>query len=336
MSEPDDVIIDPDRLDALGRMWPGDCGILSPLVSKDADEDIVPGQLTDTVRQAVDDRVRHAMDALVHPVASVELTDTGQDDLHTWILYSSESGVEIGAIVDAADRMSVWPASSVRARMLASSAKTGDEQVEFSVALSQVEAWVMGALLDLQRQSALVAAVAQQTLDIDIPATVIDLQSLTNALDTLARPENQESAVVVLANEPAWAVLWLLCGVSVPEPLSRSAVDRALGKLAGLGLVVNDDDDTASLTPNIASFANRFLFPERLAFLTTRYDRDDTIDEDELVCYRTEAAALCLIIDPDAPETVHILGGQPGLWPALVSDAASQLRPLRELRSPAP
>lgn len=336
MTAPDEMIIDPDRLHTLGRMWPGTTGSLSPLVGPDPDEDAVSEQVADSVREAVDDRVREAMDALVNPIASVELTDSGQDDPQTWILYATASGVEVGAVVDAADRVSVLSASSVQAQMLANSATAGDDQVEFSVVLSRAEAWVLGALLDLQRRSALVAAAAQETVDITLAPTVIDLQALIDVLDTLARPENRESGIAVLADKPAWTVLWLLCGLNVPEPLSRSTIDGSLGKLAALGLVVTDNDDTVTLAPHVASFANRFLLTQHLAFLSTRHDRDDTVDDDELVCCRSDAAALCLVIDPEAPETIHLLGGQPGLWPALVNEAASHLRPLRTLRSAAP
>jgi hypothetical protein len=152
-------------------------------------------------------------------------------------------------------------------------------------------------------------------------------------LAVLAKADHWERALSSLADEPAWAVTWLLCTLVPPVQLDTAAVVAAVEELVEAGAAERRGGDVV-LSERLVPFAQQFLVARRLLFLTTRRLGTERIDEDELVCGLDLAAACWVVVDPEAPDAVRLGFGSTADVASLAHRAAAGPVLLRDMLLP--
>jgi hypothetical protein len=316
------VLVDTDLADEWCRSWPGDRGSLSPL----------PGEPEGLSTPAVSEEVRRAMAVLVHPTMATEVTAADGTAPTTWMVFASAEGEEAGVVVDAEDRLAVCRASWVRdevARVHPVAAR-GTDPPRSGAALPAAAAWALAVLLDHQRQEFMLAARTAGTMELDVPSVPVEFEWITATLAALG--QHFREAVSRLADPPLWSMTWLLVTLlsDASLPTTDTDVGDAVRRLDERGLV-HAEGHGVVLAERWADIAGRLLVPERTVLLTTRRERDGTVDEDDLSGVVTSAASMAWVFDPDAPTTVRLHAGPAGLCDGVVRQATDGPGMVRDL-----
>jgi hypothetical protein len=328
MNTPGIITLERAKWDELSRIWPGQRSLLSPLGASGT------GKLARAKRQQfinsgwldpsgqVAGNLHQALETLASTRNLAELTFGRQGSPLTCAVYFAAEELPGGAsacglITDEQDRITLCNAETARELVTEyirsitekSVASTDGSQASyFSAVLQPAEAWILGVMLDIQRQSTILAAAQNPSHPVEAKRCVCQAASIFKILGNIGDPQNSERVSTVLADEPGWAVLFFLSGMMQPEALSHEQVEAALRNLVGKKLVMHQEPGY-TLERGPARFANQFQTPEEMAFLRTCEERGEQLEEDQLTCLRAGNTFLYALASQQAPDRINLSAG---------------------------
>lgn len=328
MNTPGIVTLEKTKWDELSRLWPGQRSLLSPLEASSA------GALSPAQSQQFMDAgwiepsgqiagyLHQALETLASTRSLAELMFARQGSPVTCAVYFTGEEQRSGAgawgmITDEEDRITLCNAETARdlateyihsiAEKSAASAD-GSQENYFSAVLQPAEAWILGVMLDMQRQSAIQAAAQNPSHPMEAARCVCQAASILKIMSNIGSPQNSERALAVLADEPGWAVLFFLSEMMQPVALSQEQVEAALRNLV-VGKLVMRQGAGYTLENGPTRFANQFLTPEETAFLKTCQEHDEQLEEDQLTCLRAGKTFLYALVSQQAPDRINLSAG---------------------------
>jgi hypothetical protein len=328
MNTPGIVSLEKTKWDELSRLWPGQRSLLSPLEASCAGA-LSPAQSQQYMEAGwiepsgqIAGYLHQALETLASTRSLAELLFARQGSPVTCAVYFT--GVEQrggagawGMITDEQDRISLCNAETARnlateyihsiTEKSAASAD-GSQANYFSAVLQPAEAWILGVMLDMQRQSALQAVAQNPSHPMEAAGCVCQAESILKIMSNIGSPQNSERVLAVLADEPGWAVLFFLSEMMQPVALSQEQVEAALRNLVAGKLVIRQGTGY-TLENGPTRFAKQFLTPEETAFLKTCQEHDEQLEEDQLTCLRAGKTFLYALASQQAPDRIDLSAG---------------------------
>jgi hypothetical protein len=328
MNTPGIISLERTEWDQIGSLWPGQRSLLSPMGMSGT------GKLTRAKRQQfinsgwldpsgrVAGNLHQALETLASTRSLAELTFGRQGSPLTCAVYFTAEELPGGAsawgmIADEDDRLTLCNAETVCSQVseyLHSIAEKspafadGSQADYFNAVLQPAEAWILGVMLDMQRQSAILAAAQNPSHPMEARRSVCQVTSIHNIMSKIGNPQNSERLSAVLADEPGWSVLFFLSEMMQPAALSQEQVEAALRNLV-VGKLIARQDTGYTLEKGPTRFANQFLTPEEMAFLRTCQEHGEQLEEDQLTCLRSGKAFLYALVGQQAPDRIKLSAG---------------------------
>lgn len=299
------ITVNRERFEEIGRQFPGTRSRISPMEAYDPEAGVFKpdGQ-----------GLKSILGILSSADSLAELTFSRNESPVTLIACAANNKTA-GLSIDEQDMVTFCQSTEMKKRVKEFARKTptpDEKDIIFKARLSKPEAWVLGTMLDLQRQFILQKTGQSGTHSSEIPPVVFGSRAIDQVLQLMAAPENANRALTVLAGEPAWAVLFCLCNETLPVSPGKPQIEDILQRLIERRLVVAANGGY-TLEESIRRFCCQFLHPDSSLFLNFQQGADHDAQEDRLTCLQSENAALYLLGSSLNNNEVWLLGGTPEL-----------------------
>ena len=328
MNTPGIISLARAQWDELCSLWSGQRSLLSPLGASGT------GKLSSAERQqfiqagwidpsgGFSANLHQALETLASSRSLAELVFARQGSPLTCQIYFSTGeqpgpAGACGLITDEEDRLTVCSAETARNQVseyLHSIAEKsppsphGSQADYFNAILQPAEVWILGLMLDKQRQSAFLAAAQDPSHPVEAARCVCQVATIHTIMSRIGNPQDRERLSALLADEPGWSVLFFLSGLMQPDALSQEQVEAALQNLVA-GRLITRQEAGYTLEKGPARFANQFLAPEEMAFLRTCQAQDEQLEEDQLTCLRAGKTFIYALVSQQAPGRINLSAG---------------------------
>lgn len=281
-------------LEALSRVTPGSRGPLSPLAPHEYSFEV-----DEPIRQLVDkgflnlsgepqDWFLPLLETLLNPTRVIELDASTGQDISLAIFLREDSPVVTLRQLEG-QRLQLAAPDQPEECMQILRTLPAPADAAFSANLNLSESRLLGALIDIQRQTALVSAIRgrQQT------AEILPVQSRVSSLQRALK--DSQANLLSLAWSASACLNSLLSATTESDP----SLERDLQNLATTRLISFDRGEYR-LDPLVASWANHLLLPQAGLSLTLRQQNLEG---------KVQIESLISLLSPDTHFTIMARGG---------------------------